>query len=292
MTGAAALGVEVGADELQLARKVSTSAGEKETVTSTLPPGGMTPCAGDAEKGASAPAAARASRRRRDLPPVGAGRPRSCWSAANECERTWNIIVGLKASDVASHSTAAYAHLAAMRERQRRLRPPRPPRARSPRTAAPARLDDLPARAARRLAQLVGRRHLRRLRRPPAAAPPRRRRGRPRPPRPRPPRRRPPRARAARRASRSWNSASVRYLTTVCVSVPVSGGALGARREPILVIVSDLGLGLVLERLRRREGRGDRLRRVRHQVAHRGREADAAGRRPLEAARDAEKFAA
>ena len=35
-------------------RKVSTSAGEKETDTSTLPPAGMVPCAFDAEKGASA----------------------------------------------------------------------------------------------------------------------------------------------------------------------------------------------------------------------------------------------
>ena len=33
--------------------KVSTSAGEKETVTLTVPPGGTTPCTGEAEKGAS-----------------------------------------------------------------------------------------------------------------------------------------------------------------------------------------------------------------------------------------------
>ena len=54
MAGAVASGCRLAQTRCSCRWNVSTSAGENETDTSTLPLAGMTPDAGDAEKGASA----------------------------------------------------------------------------------------------------------------------------------------------------------------------------------------------------------------------------------------------
>ena len=84
----------------------STSCGENETVTSCVSPAPTVASSGVTENGASEggsgsappPSARTASAMRSATGPV--------FVIGNECERVWNIIVGRKASDVVSHSSA------------------------------------------------------------------------------------------------------------------------------------------------------------------------------------------